>query len=288
MKNILAVLANNTIMMSIKTKATCFVAAILLFLMSCNESGRVNERVTSESNQKAGFGNSLIDHDLGSSGKEMIGDMSVAYLRRAGLTIEPDIAKISAEFTRYFNGEAIQMKAVLFADDKGWGELDSLIFHYNNKEHHISSLHYLMNANTLISLKKESNQNIRFEDYNFDKYPDLVVYNSGSGTKNIVEDKYLYDPVDSLFKLHEGLSFPPNISFDTLTQTISTFVAGGHASRIYGADKYKWVGHNLTLIETRQQDYNESLNRYILEIKTLKDSVWEVKYDTLIYNEEGG
>lgn len=274
-------------MVSIKIKITYFVAVIFLCLMSCNEGDRESERVKSESNQKAGFGNALNDHDLGSSGKERIGDMSVDYLRRAGLTIEPDIAKVSAEFTRYFNGEPIHMKAVLFADSKGWGELDSLIFHYNNKEHHISSLHYLMNANTLINLKKVSNQNIRFEDYNFDKYPDLVVYNSGSGTKNIVEDKYLYDPFDSLFKLHEGLSFPPNISFDTLTQTITTFVAGGHAGRIYGAEQYKWVGRDLTLIQTRQQDYHELLKRYILETKTLKDSVWVVKYDTLAYNAVG-
>lgn len=146
-------------------------------------------------------------------------------------TIMPQF--IESTIKRIFDNDTIPIKVYSSFNEKGFGEIDSIKFVFENKAHLLQPEDYILSsANSLQELHKIDDYHIRFEDYNFDGYPDLVIYNSSSGVKNVYEDKYLYNKTEKRFIYNQLLSSESNLSIDTVHQTLSSLEQGGMASMI--------------------------------------------------------
>jgi hypothetical protein len=112
------------------------------------------------------------------------------------------------------------------------------------------------------------NYSIKLEDINKDNYSDIAVYNADmSGNKNHTFNYYLYDPKIKLFKINNIFSLP-NLIWDETTKTYRSFSQAGHASLIYTQDTYKIRNDSLIIIKTVNQNYDQTLDKYIRVTKT--------------------
>lgn len=206
----------------------------------------------------------------------------VKTLQDSVLTNTTKSNKVSANIIRKFNALEIPIKVCASFQKNGRGNIDSLVFNYNNKSFlHLVKNYTYVTTDELIYLKNSNDYNIKFKDYNFDNHPDLVVYNSNSGMKNIVEDIYIYSPKSQKFIFNKILSENANCKIDTKSKSISTFSQGGMASKIYGITEYKWNNEKLEIVKKVNQDYLKSLNAFICTTKTRIDTSWITEIDTL-------
>ncbi|MEQ8423693.1 MAG: hypothetical protein RIA63_03220, partial [Cyclobacteriaceae bacterium] len=95
------------------------------------------------------------------------------------------------------------------------------------------------------------------------------------------ENIFIYDETKKRYFRNNILSQSSNCLIDSVSKTISTFGQGGMASMIYNSETYTWEENKLKLIKSIQQDYNDKLNRFIRETKTLSDLTWTTQVDTL-------
>jgi uncharacterized protein len=83
---------------------------------------------------------------------------------------------------------------------------------------------------------------IGFEDFNFDGYPDLTIWNSeASGATNSYSDVYLFDPKKREFRREP--SFPEGVfpEIDKEKKLLRTHYNGGHAGAIGGYALYRYI-----------------------------------------------
>ncbi|WP_439185858.1 XAC2610-related protein [Carboxylicivirga taeanensis] len=214
--------------------------------------------------------------------KDSIGTFSVLSLLDSGLIVNANTYKIEKSINRKFGRLEIPIKVCATFESKGYGNVDSLMLNYNGKTHKIFVKELFMSSpNGMVVLDEIKDNLIRFEDYNFDNKPDLAVYNSASGMKNILEDKYIYSKESGQFVYNKILSNHSNCQPDSVNKTIYTLGQGGMASMIYGSATYKWEDVKLVKIKTVKQDYIDSLDIFVREIKELVDTTWIMTVDTL-------
>ncbi|MFN6945559.1 MAG: XAC2610-related protein [Cytophagaceae bacterium] len=206
----------------------------------------------------------------------------------SGLTNLPFAYVTEATIKRKFRKEKFFIRLYAEFSSKGYGQLDSLSFTYDGKLHRIQIPDfYLYSSDDLTALDDHLSYKINFKDYNFDNYPDLTIYNSSSGSKNIMEDVFVYHPEKKQFVYDNRLSGLSNISVDTIAQTIYTFGQGGMASKIYGSATYKWEEDELVVIKKVLQDFDDKLDAFVREIHELHNDTWNIRRDTFAKDEPG-
>ncbi len=239
---------------------------ILFTLASCNEIGNKT--------------NLLEENITSNSSEDSIGGISLKTLRDSGLIVEPYIYKITKTIEKEFDEFVIPIKiCASFAKDE-FGRVDSLIVTYNEKKHFIylsADDLFMSQPNLMLSMKNF----IKLDDYNFDNHPDIAVYSTQSGMKNVMENIYIYDNQKNRYFFNKILSNISNCSIDKENKTISTFGQGGMASMIYGSIIYKWENDKLVEIKNVNQDYIDSLNVFVKKTRVLVDAIWTTKIDTL-------
>jgi hypothetical protein len=212
-----------------------------------------------------------------------LGEITIKSFERKGFKIEPSIYKVVFNTFRKFRNDSIQFRILASIDKDGEGQLDSLVFEFAGKKHELKNLNYFFfSPSTLSSIKDNKGVGIRLEDFNFDNFPDIAIYNPEmSGTKNLVEDIYIFNQKKQRFFRNKTLSENSNISVDTVNQTLSTFGQGGMASMIFGSITYKWQNSKLEEIKKVKQDYIDSLNLFVRKTRKLQDTSWIIAIDTL-------
>ena len=150
-----------------------------------------------------------------------------------------------------------------------------------NDELEINYLQYpIFSVSELLSFKKHPQVN--FEDYNFDDFPDIAIHNKeASGMKNQVYDIFLYLPNKKRYYRNRFLSKVTNPVLNSEEKTLSTFGAGGMASQIYSSSTYTWKNDRYEMIKSVNQSYIDSIDRFIRISKSLTDTTWTIKVDTL-------
>lgn len=206
---------------------------------------------------------------------------SIAVLKESGIITKPVIYVLQTTSKLKFNNDTILINIYAtynIIDNRG--QIDSLVLVHNDLEQTIRlwddicflSPHYLLR-----------NDLIEIEDYNFDGFADISVYNDGmSGTKNKYHNVYLYDPKKRQYFYHRELSEMLSLSVNKDTKTIGSWSEGGMASQIFWSGEYKWEKGNLVLIHSVEQDYiAEPLNSFIRKTSKLQNDTWIIQTDTL-------
>jgi len=211
---------------------------------------------------------------------ESIGQFSLKSLIDTGLTVEPYKYKVSKQFTKKFKNNEIPIKVCANFKRDGYGFVDSLMVEFNGKFHKIfigENEYFMLDPVRMFTIESD----IKLLDYNFDNLPDLAVYSTQSGMKNIMENVYIFNKGKNKYFKNRILSASSNCKIDSVNETISTFGQGGMASMIYGAETFKWENDKLKLIKSETQNYIDNINLFVRETKELVDTNWVVKVDTL-------
>lgn len=126
---------------------------------------------------------------------------------------------------------------------------------------------------------------INLKDYNFDGAPDISIYGTQSGMKNIIVTIYIYDrEMDGYYK-NEILSQSSNCEIDSANKTISTFGQGGMASMIFNSETYIWDNDNLIMVKSIRQNYNDEIDLFVRITRNLINQGWITQVDTLSENQ---
>ena len=172
-----------------------------------------------------------------------------------------------------FKDQILPMTVFYHYDDESrYYFTEKITFDYNGDNHtlDISEDWYPYN-----SIGEDSTYNIAVDDFNFDGYMDIAVYN-GSGTSTFWNNYFIYNTVEKRYEYHKELSGLPNIFIDEETQTLRLHTNDGHAGLMYTSSDYKWINGDLTLIRKDKQDYDPDKDIYILTLGALNDNgVWE-------------
>jgi hypothetical protein len=209
-----------------------------------------------------------------------IGNFLIPSLIDSGLVIKPYDYIVETIIERRFRNYSIPIKVCAKYNKNGFGSIDSLKFNFENKIHRINIYHYTtLSPLDLVKLKNTPDYRISFVDYNFDNYPDIVIYNSESGNNNYVEDKYIYDKNKQKFIYNKTLSEGANFSTDSINKIIHSF--WGYGIGNYSSNTYKWKDDELLVTETESQYLIDSLHLFVKRVNKLVDGKWIMKIDTL-------
>jgi len=172
-----------------------------------------------------------------------------------------------------FKNQTIPMTVFYhYDDDGGYYFTEKITFDYNGDNHTLNIPGDWFPYN---SIGEDSTYNIAVDDFNFDGYMDIAVYN-GSGTSTFWNNYFIYNTVEKRYEYHKELSGLPNIFIDEETQTLRLHTNDGHAGLMYTSSDYKWINGDLTLIRKDKQDYDPDKDIYILTLGALNDNgVWE-------------
>ena len=141
------------------------------------------------------------------------------------------------------NGLQFQIKYSLYPEDDSRPDATGIILGikiYKDKK--------LMQVIKEPGLIIDTTQIIHPIDVNFDSYPDLQIYShSGGAGPNNGNNYYLYNPKTKQFDYHAKLSDLSQPDINVKSKTISAAWRNGAGN--WGAEKYKWINHKLTLVE---------------------------------------
>jgi len=214
--------------------------------------------------------------------KDTIANLSIGSLVDSGLIVSVNKYKIVCNFYRNFKELEIPIRVCATFEASGFGNIDSFIVNYDGVIHNLkTSDYFIQSPREIIAIKNSRNFGIRIIDFNFDNQPDIAIYNSASGMKNIAEDIYIYGKTKKRFIYNQILSESSNCTVDTIRNLIETFGQGGMASMIYNSETYTWEEEKLKKIREVRQDYNDELKRFIKVTKDLVDNNWVTSTDTL-------
>jgi hypothetical protein len=220
--------------------------------------------------------------------KDSLAELSVSSYSDTGLIVNTSTYNIEEFTIRKFGEIEIPIKVFATFEPDGYGKVDSLILSYKGNAYGIIVNNLCMSSPVeMMALDKPENYTIRLYDFNFDRKPDLAIYNCSSGVKNVLTDKYIYSPNKDMFVYNKELSSFSNCRIDSINKTLYTLASGGHASRIYGSGTYKWEDDELVMLKKVNQDYNHSLNVFVREIRELIDTKWILTVDTLTVENSG-
>lgn len=195
--------------------------------------------------------------------------------------VEPESYKVTFQTKAPYKSDSIAFDVMATLDNTEHGEINALRIYYQGEEHELKHLEYpIFRARELKAFQQHPN--VLFRDYNFDDYPDVAIHNrEASGMKNQVYDVYLYTPDKKRYLKNRFLSENVNMMLDAKEQALTSFYAGGMASQIYNSSTYKWLNGEYIMVRSEQQNYIDSLDRYIRITKHLQDTTWITKTDTL-------
>jgi len=161
-----------------------------------------------------------------------------------------------------------------YDDDGGYYFTEKITFDYNGDNH---TLDIPEDSYPYNSIGEDSTYNIAVDDFNFDGYMDIAIYN-GSGNTTFWYNYFIYDTKGKRYDYNEELSGLPNIFVNEETQTLNLHTNDGHAGLMYTSSDYKWINGKLTLMRTDNQDYDPDRDIYILTSGVLNNNgVWEEK-----------
>ena len=213
---------------------------------------------------------------------QTIGEHSITALEESGITVKPFI--YSLQYTRYkeFNNEVIPITVhASFDVVNDFGQLDSLVFVYNQNRHRI----WLGGRDLTFSCPRRIMFiDIILDDFNFDGYMDIGVFNAVvSGVRNTTYEVFLYYPEWGRFYYHRELSGMPNLFANQETETISFWWSGGIST--FASGEFKWENGDLLRIHSVSQKYDHELQLVIREIGTLYNGEWVTRTDLLTEEE---
>jgi hypothetical protein len=158
-----------------------------------------------------------------------------------------------------------------YGDGEPYYVIDSLTFEYDGKNHTIS----LDDVSEKFPFEDPDDFGLIevTTDYNFDNYMDITIL-SGRGAYHSWSDIFIYNPQEKKYYYQAELSKEPDIWIDAETQTVKVHGKGGHAGLIYYYKEFKWENGQLTLICQEDQEYDEGLELYIRETRTLQNGEW--------------
>ena len=122
-------------------------------------------------------------------------------------------------------------------------------------------------------------------DYNFDGYMDVSIYSSRSGVYNAIHEIFLYNPQTKNYNHHKELSDMMGAWADSGTKTINSHGKGGDAGMIYYFNEYKWEKEKLVLVSSENQDYDDTLKKYVRTTRTLQNGKWVQDTDIISIEE---
>ncbi len=123
------------------------------------------------------------------------------------------------------------------------------------------------------SLESELACALKVVDFNFDGYPDLMLYyqNGGAGP-NSSWNFYVYNPLHQQFEYNDTLSALSQVEVDTKTKTISAAWRGG--AGMHGAERYQYINGVLTRTYFWEQTFG--LGYFASEVTgSLSDGRWQ-------------
>jgi len=174
-----------------------------------------------------------------------------------------------------FKNQTIPMIVFYHSNDEGrYYFTEKITFGYNGDNHTLDIPEDWYPYN---SIGEDSTYNIAVNDFNFDGYMDIAIYN-GSGTSTFWYNYFIYNTKGKRYEYNEELSGLPNIFVNVETQTLNLHTNDGHAGLMYTSSDYKWIDGKLTLMRRDNQDYDPDRNIYILTSGVLNNNgVWEEK-----------
>ncbi|MCL2186855.1 MAG: DUF1566 domain-containing protein [Treponema sp.] len=174
-----------------------------------------------------------------------------------------------------FNDQIIPMTVFYYTNDEGgYYFTEKITFDYNDNNH---TLDIPENWYPYNSIGEDSTYNIAVDDFNFDGYMDIAIYN-GSGTTTFWYNYFIYDTKGKRYEYNEELSGLPNIFINEERQILKLHTNDGHAGLMYTSSDYKWINGKLTLMRKDKQDYDSDRDIYILTSGVLNNNgVWEEK-----------
>ncbi|QCK15585.1 XAC2610-related protein [Mangrovivirga cuniculi] len=198
-----------------------------------------------------------------------------------GFVIKPKIYSVKFRSRSLYKSDSIEFDVYAEIDTTGNGQIKQITFYHDEDSFDIRYFNYpIFSIEDIVNFEK--GPKVYFEDYNFDDFPDVAIHNrEASGVKNQMYTVYLYNSERNKYYKNKFLSKVVNPSIDYESKTLTTFGQGGMASQIYSKKLYRWNNGDFELIKYENQTYSDSLNRFIRTTKTLEDSGWTVKVDTL-------
>ena len=200
-------------------------------------------------------------------------------------TIEESEFKDKKSFTvnAVYNDQAMPI-TVYYSDydENGGISLDFFVFDYDDKKQVVNTS---VGIDQLLfwSVDYDNFTAITLADYNFDNYMDFSVYSIRSGTSNLREEFFIYNPKSKSYKHNYELSDMEDVWIDPDKKTIKTYGRGGHAGLIFTFREFRWENDNLIMIDFADQDYDSELGVYVLINRTLQNNgTWLEKTETFI------
>ena len=174
-----------------------------------------------------------------------------------------------------FKDQIIPMTVFYHYNDEGrYYFTKKITFDYNGYNHTLNIPEDWYPYN---SIGEDNTYNINVNDFNFDGYMDIAIYN-GSGTSTFWYNYFIYDTKGKRYEYNEELSGLPNIFVNEETRTLNLHTNDGHAGLMYTSSDYKWINGKLTLMRRGKQDYDPDRDIYILTSGALNNNgVWEEK-----------
>ena len=154
---------------------------------------------------------------------DSIGQFSLDSLKTSGLLVEPFKYKVCKIVNKSFRGSYTQIKVCANLEKDGYGSIDSLMISVNNSRQKLligKDDFFIDNPKALFNIESS----IKLVDFNFDNEPDISIYNTQSGMKNIIENIFIFDKQRKIhleqdfvheYKLHCGFSKPDNFNIWT-------------------------------------------------------------------------
>jgi len=183
------------------------------------------------------------------------------------------ISQIAHNIT--FKDQLIPMTVFYHYDDEsGYYFTEKITFDYNGDNH---TLDIPENWYPYNSIGEDCTYNIEVNDFNFDGYMDIAIYN-GSGASTFWYNYFIYDTKGKRYEYNEELSGLPNIFINEERQILNLHTNDGHAGLMYTSSDYKWINGKLTLMRRDYQDYDPDRDIYILTSGVLNNNgIWEEK-----------
>lgn len=202
-------------------------------------------------------------------------------LLKIGIDVLPSVYDLRFEILLKYNEREIPVEVFASMYDDGYVKIEKIILDHNGKKE-IQVKNFETNASNISYIKNNKfHQFFSLRDFNFDNIPELLIYNSASGNKNVLHDIYTIDEKNNRLVFDNFLSSLCNPYIDSSSQELRVFSEGGMASKIYGSEAYTWKDHQWNLIRTIRQDYDHDLKMFIRSIKEKKNSDWDRTIDTL-------
>lgn len=178
-----------------------------------------------------------------------------------------------------FNGETIPVTVFYTDDSYGGYNLDRMVFVYTNKQQTIN----LQFDEPLNFPKDYYDWYIKADDYNFDGFMDIAVFNQNlSNANNETYEHFLYNHQTERYDHFPQLS-QMGVWLNYERKTVNTGARGANAGMPFTFNEYKWENGQLVLFSSGTQDYNDDTELYTLTSQTLQMGSYWAGFKEMFY-----